>query len=623
MKRFHSRLRKVLPLGILSLLLLASFQNCRQSTGVDLKTTTSSSTTDPNAVTAVETGGTTPGASNPAPTPTMAPNPCPPSAMGNPVISDLLVVGTSTVATTVNATSGYTNMSGNVSSNPGVEVSLLATNVTPADICDQSVQVNCNIAVTPGSTGVLWGTSDRVQIANGDLECVTGSRNLDVDVAGKAPTNRPNKTTLLIRPKDQGPDLSAPTHVCMQGSATVTVTLRNPYNKNSEPEKFVVNLSNGCPAEQKINADNEAEAQGAFGEAVSISGSRAAVLTSGLNAFGLVNVGGVRIYEKSGANWQYVTTVIPPSTELEADKKAISVLLNNNNLVIGNAAINANAGRIWLFQRDVSGNWNKVATLDGAAGSKFGTSLAFDGSHLAVGAPAGNGSVEIYTLSGSTLSPTSTINGPDANSDFGSSIAVSGSRLVIGAPGSALNTTSTGDFHSCDISNIASPSCTKWALTGGKLGTETIPASSKLGSAVAIKGNLALIAAKGWYTSTADPIPAIRNGLVALVDLAASTVQVLKGGNEEIFGSAVDFAATSFFVGAKEGIGKRGFVDQFTLSGTPARRFRYYGLDQAPLDRIGASLAVSGSDLLVGAPLDQERAYSTAGSATFFTILNP
>lgn len=628
--RFHSRVRKVLPIGILSFILLAAFQNCRENAGINLKTTTSSSTTDPNAANVIANGGTTTtgtggttGTTNPTATPTSAPNPCPPSNMGNPVISELVNVGTTTPATVVSAVSGYTNISGNKSSTPGVEVTLLATNVTPVDICDQSAQVNCNISVNAGSTGVLWGTNERVALANGDLECTVGNRNIDIDVPGKTPTTRPNKTALLIRPKDQGPDLTAATHVCMQGSAIVTVSLKSPYNKNSANKTFTVNFTNGCPTEQKLNADTEAEAQGAFGEAVSISGSRAAVLSSGLNAYGLENVGGVRIYEKSGATWQYISTVIPPSAELEADKKPASVLLNNSNLFIGNAAINSNAGRVWLFQRDGSGNWGKVATLDGAAGSKFGSSLAFDGTHLFVGAPNGNGMVQVYTLSGSSLSLTSTINGPNANSDFGSSIAASSTRLVIGAPGNALNTTTTGNFHHCDITDATTPNCTQFALTGNKLGTEVIPPSSKLGSSVAVKGNYALIAAKGWYLSTADPVPAVRNGFVALVDLSTSTVQVFKGGSEEIFGSAVDFAATSFFIGAKEALGKRGFVDQFALTAASTRKFRYYGIEQAPLDRFGGAIAVSGSDLLVGAPLDVEAGYSTAGSATFFTIFSP
>ena len=66
----------------------------------------------------------------------------------------------------------------------------------------------------------------------------------------------------------------------MQGSATVTVRLRNTYNKDSESRIFKVNFTNACPKEQKVNAELEAEAQGLLGESVSISGTRAAICTA-------------------------------------------------------------------------------------------------------------------------------------------------------------------------------------------------------------------------------------------------------------------------------------------------------------------------------------------------------
>jgi hypothetical protein len=417
----------------------------------------------------------------------------------------------------------------------------------------------------------------------------------------------------------------------MQGAATVKVKLRSTYGKDSAIRTFNVDMVNACPSEQKINAETEAEAQGLFGEAVSISGSRAAVLSSGLNAYGLSNVGGVRIYESINGIWSYVTTVVPPAGELQNDVKPVSVLLSGNNLFLGNAAINGQAGRLWLFQRDSLGNWVRTQMIDGTASSKFGTSLAFDGTHLFVGAPSvsGAGAVLIYSLNGSTLNFVSSISGSEALSDFGASLAVEGTRLVIGAPGNAVNTSTTGTFSICSLETISVPICSRWDLANGILGGETIPMSSKLGSSVALKGNLLLVAARSWFPATLTTAPALRNGLVAVIDLGAAppVVQIIKGGNEELYGSALAFSDTSFFVGVKEGLGKRGYVDQMSLPGSGTAnatlRFRYYATDQAPQDRFGAALGVSGTSLIVGAPLDQEAGFSTSGSSTLFTILNP
>jgi len=613
----QSLLKRTILSFSLSIVLITFFQNC-QSSG-DLGGSASSSSN--NNINNIPTE------------PNLPNNPCPPSAQGSPEISDVVLAGTSSVATLITTKSGYTSDSGNASSNPILELSLLKTNVTPEDVCDQSAAVQCSISIDAGSTGVLWGTNDRVAIAANDFQCTASSPDLDLDVSGKPATTRPSTTTLQIQPRNQAPDINSDIHVCMQGSATITVKLRNPYNKDSVSRTFKMNITNACPKEQKMNAELEAEAQGLLGESVSISGSRAAVLTTGLNAYSLSNVGGVRIYEHNGTNWVYTTTLIPPTGELENDVKPTTVLLNGNNLFLGNAAMNSQAGRIWLFQRDSSGNWSKVQTLDGTTSSKFGTSFAFNGTHLFVGAPSvsGTGSVKIYSLSGSTLSATSTINGVDATSDFGVSLAVSGTRLAVGAPGSAINTTTTGNFYTCNISNIASPSCTAWVLTGNKIGNETIPITSKLGSSVALKNNLLLVGAKNWYPSNLTSAPANRNGLVALIDLniGATAVKIFKGANEEFFASSVAFGASSFFIGAKEAIGKRGRVVQMGLpsdgSVNATMRFNYYGLNQGPQDRFGSSLAVSesGNFLLVGAPLDQELGFSTAGSATFFNVIAP
>ncbi len=623
----HTKKKTVVFLG-LSFLLLISFQNCRMSGG-DFVNKPSSGGGSNNSSSTPPPG--TPG----MPTDPNAPvaNPCPADKQGNPEISNITVVGSGAVATTVTTKSGYTENSGNALSTPVLELSLLKTNVTPVDVCDQSATVQCDIRWDAGATGVLWGTDERGTANNRDIQCVTSSADLDIDVPGRTPTARPSKTTLQIRPRSQDPDVTSDVRVCMEGSATVTVRLRSPYNKNSVSRTFKVNVTNACPKEQKVNAEVEAEAQGLFGESVSISGNRAAVLTTGLNAYAFVNVGGVRIYENNGSSWVYSTTVIPPTAELENNVKPNIVLLSGNYLFIGNAALGNQSGRVWFFQRDGSGNWSKVQTLDGGASSKFGTSLAFESNRLFVGAPSvsGVGAVHVYTLSSGTFSATSSISGVDVQSDFGASLAVSGSRLVIGAPGSAVNTSTTGTFHQCNIANISAPTCSAWVLTNNRVGNEVIPVSSRLGSSVALKNNLLLVSAKNWYPSNMATPPAIRNGWVALIDLngggSNASVRAFRGGGEEQMGSAIAFGNTSFFIGAKEALSKRGRVYQMALpsdgSVNTTLRFNYYALNQGPLDRFGSALAVSGNFLLVGAPLDQELGYSTAGSATFFNVIAP
>lgn len=614
MVQYTRRVAKSFPALFALLIIAAAFQNCR--------------------------GTSTSGGGSDGPAPTESPlvvDPCPADSMGSPEMSDLYLQGTTTVSPTLSFKSGYSNISGNTTSSQKVEVTLLKTNVTPENVCQQRVSINCSITLDTGATGVIWGTTERVTIKNTDLECVFSSQNLDLDVAGLAATDTPNKGTIQIRPKEQTPDTASQVHVCMQGSATVNIKLRSPYNKDSATKTFKVNFTNACPEEQKVDAAAEAELQGGFGESVSISGTRAAVLNPGMDSYGLINVGGVRIFNRSGTTWNYLTTIIPPSVELQNDLKLSSVLISGDNLFIAANAITigtlTNAGRVWWYQRNSSDVWSKTATIDGTVyNGKFGSALAFDGTNLFVGAPslATYGNVYIYSLGTSTPSLTATINGPNTDKYFGSSLAVSGSRMIVGAPGSS---SSTGAFFDCSLATISSPNCVKWSLPSGKLGGETIPNSAKLGSSVAIKGTKAIVAASEWYSGTTAPTD--RNGLVAYINLSTTqgtytNLKVIKGGGGEHLGISIGMADTSFFVGANKAMTYRGFVDQYSIpadSAAPTKLFRYYGLQADTNDQFGYSMSITNNSseyyLLVGAPVDYEQGFTNAGSATFFKIISP
>jgi hypothetical protein len=643
MFRLSSRYRKAFPTIVILLLLLGPFQNCRGRNLGDFSTKNDGTTTSGGPVTTdlpTPTGTASP-TPTPTPSPSAIPDPCPGAQMGSPEMSELYLVGSTTIATTLAAKSGYTNNSGNQTTQHGVEVKLIKTNVIPANICQQRVAINCSIVINAGATGIIWGTTNRVPLKTGDFECVTSSNNLDIDVPGQTVTTTPDKATITIRPKEQTPDITSTIHVCMQGSIKINVKLRNPYNKDSVTRTFNVDFTNSCPVEQKVNAETEAELQGGLGETVSISGTKAAILNPGMDSYGMQNVGATRIYELGTGTWSHITTVIPPSAELQNDIKPSTLLLSGDNLFIGANAISivntgtlSLAGRVWWYQRNTSGLWNKVLTIDGTLDKgKFGSSFAFDGTNLFIGAPSlsSNGNVFVYTLSGASATLTATIPGPDVKGAFGTSIAVSGTRLLIGAPG---GTTSTGNFFDCETTTISAPTCTKWPLISSKLGGEIIPVSAKLGSAVAIKGTDAVVAASEWFTGSTAPND--RNGLVAFIALgpttgSANNIKILKGGSKERYGSSLAFGSTSFFVGANLAMGYRGLVDQFTIPAdstvSPILKFRYYGLEASPYDRYGTAISATenGSEayLLVGAPVDQEQSFANAGSGTFFKIISP
>ena len=106
-------------------------------------------------------------------------------------------------------------------------------------------------------------------------------------------------------------------------------------------------------------------------------------------------------------------------------------------------------GAAYLFTGSGS-SWSQAAELtasDGAAGDGFGDSVGIAGTAVVVGAESasiggrgGQGAAYIFLSTGSSWTQAAKITAPDgaAADGFGSSVAFSGGAIAVGAPGAAV-----------------------------------------------------------------------------------------------------------------------------------------------------------------------------------------
>jgi hypothetical protein len=206
--------------------------------------------------------------------------------------------------------------------------------------------------------------------------------------------------------------------------------------------------------------------------------------------------GAVYVYERDlggPGQWGYATRIVPTDA---TDQFGGAVALSAGTLAVGapdDDTLGVHAGAVYLFERDLggSGNWGqvrKITASDGATLDHFGTSVAFEGDTLVIGAPgdndAGTNSGSVYVLARDfggrgawgELQKLLASDG-DALDRFGNAVALSGQTLSAGAVGDDI----TGSAYVFDESAAPVSYCTAGTSASGcraTLGAAGAPSAS-------------------------------------------------------------------------------------------------------------------------------------------------
>jgi hypothetical protein len=392
----------------------------------------------------------------------------------------------------------------------------------------------------------------------------------------------------------------------------------------------------GCPSQRLQEGQLSSSAR--FGRSVSISGRTAAV-----GAYNdLLGAGAAYVYALSGDVWNLQARLVPnnPATgDQFGDRVALSD--DGNTLAVSATAATwegaVQAGAVYIFQRTGT-SWTQQATLHLEPPQQtqgFGSSIAFSGNHLVVGAAnteqdglmgAGAAYVSDFSdgvWSSPTLLPLPILAAGDA---FGSAVAISGEALFVGAPGRSVgNLAGAGAVFvyfldeggwSIDIPPLSAGTPQASAGFGGALSVSTGPATPTkylvVGASDSQQDGSPLPGAAYLFTNATSRSFTQSPGLVS-PNSAAS----------DLFGAAVAISTDGILIGAPGANGGAGAGYMFDLSGGAAAQGVELPASPAEGDELGGAVALSGSFALVGATEEQVDGLASAGAVHAFREVTP
>ncbi len=192
----------------------------------------------------------------------------------------------------------------------------------------------------------------------------------------------------------------------------------------------------------------------------------------------------------------------------EFDFFGTSVAIDGYTMVVGSPNDDdkgADAGAAYIYERDVN-KWRfvkKITALDGAAGDKFGTSVAISGDTVVVGAPkrdydgTDTGLAYIFERNkdGSNkwgLVKRRSTSDVASGQHFGHSVAISGDTIVVGAYGDDNNGNYSGAAYVFDRNKFGS---NFWGEVKKLLASDRA-AGNYFGISVAISGDTVVVGAR-------------------------------------------------------------------------------------------------------------------------------
>ena len=365
-----------------------------------------------------------------------------------------------------------------------------------------------------------------------------------------------------------------------------------------------------------------------FGTSVAVDGDTAVVGAIFDDNAGGANAGAAYVYVRSGTVWTEQQK-LTANDAAASDLFGASVAISGDLIIVGaegdDNAGGTDAGSAYVFVR--SGTvWTQQAKLtasDAAASDFFGSAVATNGATTIVGsaqddnaAGANAGAAYIFVHSGAVWSQQAKLVAADgaAGDGFGNSVAVSSTSVVVGA---SLADTAGGT--DAGAAYVFTQSGTVWPQQQ-KLIAPDGAASDNFGSSVAIHSDIAVVGAP--FDDTASGT----NSGSAYVFTRSGTVwteqqqlMASDGAASDLFGNSVSVDFDTVIVGERFDDTAAGSAFIFQQYGTFwAEEQKLAASDRASNDLFGASVAIDGGTVIVGAYSDDTAAGTDAGSSYIF-----
>jgi hypothetical protein len=293
-----------------------------------------------------------------------------------------------------------------------------------------------------------------------------------------------------------------------------------------------------------------------------------------------------------------------------------AIALDGNTAVVGAFWHNGARGAAYVFVRNGT-LWTfqqKLSAPDGAASDQFGNAVALSGNTALIGAHSGpngtranQGAAYVFVRSGTVWTFQQRLN---ANSnlnemDFGAAVALDGDTALVGAAGFSTSPTAiTGTAYVFTRSGTSQSAV--WTQQQQLIPSD-IGHLNRCGAAVALDGDTALVGSPGASNGLSERGSAAvftRNGTTWKEQKILRTTDAFEGDH---FGERVALGGDTAVIGAPDygtGSAEVGKVFIFRRGADWVETDPIPNPDPQVGGRFGASLALGGDRLVVGATLD-------------------
>ena len=287
------------------------------------------------------------------------------------------------------------------------------------------------------------------------------------------------------------------------------------------------------------------------------------------------------------------------------------------------------SGSAYVFRYNGS-NWVQEAKLlpfDGAAGDNFGSAVAITGDLAIVGARLDDvsaddsGSAYVFRYNGSAWEEEAKLLANDASSwaYFGHSVAIDGSAIAIGAPGLYVD----GDVRTGAAYVFRWNGSSSWSEETRLLAPDLVYLDS-FGRAVTIKGDVTIVGSfldddMGIDSGSAYVFRRVGSSWVLEAKLHAAD-----GAAGDEFGHRLALSGTNVVIGARyddDRGANSGSAYVFSFDGsTWAQAAKLTAPDGGAGDEFGLGVAIDGETVLIGARYDDDNG-TDSGSAYVFGLV--
>jgi hypothetical protein len=368
--------------------------------------------------------------------------------------------------------------------------------------------------------------------------------------------------------------------------------------------------------QQKLLGVETTQRNDQFGSAVAIRGDTIAVGSPAHEFIGsIANHGAIYIFNRSGAVWTRTDKLV--HADPAPDALGTSLAFDGNSIIAGAPSKNSARGAAYVFAAAPNTHLRLTAS-DGEANMLFGTAAAVSGNTAVISAESmrngtniERGAAYVFVRDGENWIQQAKLLPSDAASStrFGNSVAISGDTIVVGA---TFNLNNSG--LNSGAAYVFTRSGASWTEQAKLIASDSV-GNMWFGSSVGIDGDTIVVGARN------APVGTTQNQGAAYIYTRTGTIwtqqqklSAADGAEGHAFGISAAVSGNTVVIGSMFSTGG-GAAHVFVRNGAAwTQQVRLAGSNNTAFGRFGASAAIKGDSILIGAPGAQ-----TTGKAYFFT----